>query len=227
MTISVLQEVQTSIGGSAQPSLTQAATLTAGSTALVFVGGPSGTSHTVTDSVNGSSGWSNIATITTVGGGAIAVYKRDNMAAGATTFTDTYGASTAFTGIWVAEIGGTSGYDKATVINVQSSGTTRSSASTAPTSQPGLFFGFMYNDTQTGSVAGTASGGYTQGVQGWNFGAGRTFAVSENGRYTSTAAISASFSPSGSTDTTGTVGIYLVETVVAVGATLAWIGAAG
>jgi len=222
VTISVLQEQQTSIGGTGQTSLSQSVTFSAGSTALVMTGGPSGTSHTVTDNINGSTGWTSIASLTTVGGGAYRVWKRDNMAAGATNITDTYGASTAFTGIWVAEIGGTSGYDKATVINVQTTGATRSSASTSPTSQPGLFYGFMYNDTQTGSVAGTASGGYTQGVQGWNFGAGRTFAVSEYIRYTATTAISASFSPSGSTDTTGTVGIYLFETAAASGAAIAW-----
>lgn len=224
MTISVLQEVQTSIGGTGQASLGQAITFSAGSTAIVMVGAPSGTTHAVTDNINGSTGWSNPVTITTVGGGAFAVYKRDNMAAGATTITDTYGASTAFTGIWVAEIGGTSGYNTATTINVQTTGATRTSSNGTPSQQPGLIFGFMYNDTQDGSVAGTADtgSGFTQGLQQWTFGSGRTFAVSENKRYTSITAIPATFIPTGATDTTGCVAIFLKETVAGPTATIAW-----
>ena len=227
MTISVLQEVQTSIGGSAQASLLQAITFTAGSTALVMVSAPSGTTHAITDNINGSTGWSNPVPIVTVGGGAFAVYKRDSMASGATTITDTYGASTAFTGIWVAEIGGTSGYDTATVINVQTTGATRTTANGTPSQQPGLIYGFMYNDTQTGSVAGTADtgSGFTQGLQQWTFGSGRTFAVSENKRYTALTAIPATFIPSGSTDTTGCVAIFLKELAAASVASIAWITA--
>lgn len=215
MTISVLQEVQTSIGGTGQTSLVQAITFSSGSSALVMVGGPSGTTHAITDNINGSTGWSLKAGPTTIGGGAISIYVRDNMASGATNITDTYGASTAFTGIWVAEIGGTSGFDVITAINDQNGGgTARTSANGTPSVQPGLLFGFMYNDTQTGSVGGTQGTGFTLGLQAWNFGTARTFAVSENKRYTALTAIPATAVSSGSGDNTGTVGIFFKETGV-------------
>jgi len=65
--------------------------------------------------------------------------------------------STAFTGIGVAEIGGTSGYDTATVINVQTTGATRTTANGTP-SQPGLIYGFHVQRHQPVSP-GTADTG--------------------------------------------------------------------
>jgi hypothetical protein len=211
VTGSVLQESQTSIGGTGQTTLTRTLTFTAGSTAVAICGGPSGTSHTITDSVNGATGWTQALALTTVGGGGVRIFYRNSMAAGSTVITDTYGGSTAFTGLWIVEIGGTSGFDVATTMTTSSTGTARTSPSGTPTVQPGLCLGVIYNDTGGSStVAATAGTGFTISTQGWDFGSTPLHMATEVQRYTSTAALPATFTVT-SGNSTGTTALFFKE----------------
>jgi len=87
MTINVFQEVQTSIGGMPRLPITTS-TFTA-QYSLVMVSAPS--YHACHyDNINGSTGCP-IPFRSDCRWWAFAVYKRDSMASGATTITDTYG----------------------------------------------------------------------------------------------------------------------------------------
>jgi hypothetical protein len=161
--------------------------------------------------VNGATGWTQALALTTVGGGGVRIFYRDNMAAGATVITDTYGSSTAFTGLWIQEVGGTGGFDLATAMTVTSTGTARTSPNGTPTVQPGLCVGFMYNDTG-GTTAGTIGAGFSAGVGGWDFGSTPLHGISENQRYTSLSALAATFTANASGNNCGTVALFFKET---------------
>jgi hypothetical protein len=211
--------VESSGGGSAVASRALAYTFTSGATAVVVCGGPSGTSHTITDSVNGGTGWTQAIALTTVGGGGVRVFYRNTMTSGSITVTDTFGASTAFTGLAVFQVTQTSGFAVASVINGQSSGTTRTSANVTPSSQPALVVGYMYNDTQPGSGASDTGNSYadmtgstTTAGAFWDFGTGSTlFGHLESKRVTATTALPATFITVTTGSTTGTAALVFTE----------------
>ena len=198
MTISVLQERQTSNGSGSASSIVLAFSnaVTVGSSFhSIGQGVDTATSFTCSDSVNGTHG----SALDTIDASAdttrVAHFKFDNTAAGTPSVTITPNTSVGFLGIWIREIGGTSGYDGAHAGNQQTSPATTTDAVTStnatPSTQPGLVSGFSVSTNNSGADA--AGTGFTSTTTGWQFGFGADFARSEHLRYTNTTARAATF----------------------------------
>lgn len=216
MTVSVLQERQTSVGGANASSIALAFSSadTVGSSIHTFCSGvDTATSFTCSDSVNGSHG----AALDTIDQNGdtqrLAQFKFDNTAAGTPTVTITPNVQTGFLAIWIREIGGTSGYDAAHKTALQTSlgnGTDNVTTGTqAPNNQPGLLSAL---GACTSNFVLPATGtGFTAGINGWTFTINNT-AASESKRYTALTAIAATFSNSGGTQNFATLAAFFKET---------------
>lgn len=208
MTISVLQETQISQSATAA-SLAKAFTsnITAGSSIHVITVVAPGTTVTIADNVNGSYG----SPIGSAGNPQVQHWRKDNAGAGATTVTASFSPSVGFPALWIAEIGGTSGYDTQ-ASNPQTSGTTRTSGTATPSAQPGLIHAIGYDDTGANGIAADTGSGFSAGITGWDFGSGGFTACSESKRYTSLTAAAATFGVTTGSDTTGVVAAFFIET---------------
>lgn len=212
MTISVLQERETSIGTSVSSiSIALLSTVTAGSSLHSFAAVSDAQTCTVDDNVNGTHGAFLDSIDDTADLELIRQFKFDNSASGTITVKNTASATTAFAGIWVREIGGTSGYDGSHNAQLQlapGTGTNALSSGTAtPGTQPGLISA-MSTDTSASSSPSIGSG-FTSGLAGWGFGAANS-GQSESKRYTSLASIAATFTAPG-TDNYVTLAAFFKE----------------
>jgi hypothetical protein len=214
MTVSILQERETSISGSAGSlSLAFASPITPGSSIHVFCSGfDTATSFTCSDSVNGSYGAA-LDTIDQSGDQQrLAHFKFDSTAAGTPNVTITPNVAVSFLGIWIREIGGTSGYDSAHKANLQPGGLAPgtdviTSGTQAPNTQPGLISALAVNTSA--NAAPTTGTGFTAGVSGWTFGGANT-STSESKRYTALTAIAATFT-NGATNNFATMAAFFKE----------------
>lgn len=196
MAAAVGQVYQTSIAGSGASTISVTPTFSAGDSAYLTLKVPSGTTIlSVADSVNGVTGWTLKAGPNTVAAADVYEYIRDNMAAGSPLVTVTFSGSTAFTGLQVTDITGTSGFDTASTAayNVQTTGATRTSGNSGTPVGTGIAVGFAYNDTNnnagavdTGSGWAAATGTGVTAGRFWNFGTGNAFAIVESKAYTTT-----------------------------------------
>jgi len=215
MTVSVLQERQASAGSSSVTSFALAFSnpVTSGSSLHTFSTTSSIRTHTCADSSNGAH--TSLDQNTATSAGTLAHFNKDTSAAATITVTVSFTSDT-FPAIWIREIGGTSGIDTGHGINVTSSGTTRSGNSLTPTQQPGLISALLYNDSTASGAADTGSGFVASSPSsGWDWGGGTNFVFAESKRYTSTAAISASFVSVTTTDTTLILSALYKESVAA------------
>jgi len=226
MTISVLQERQTSLNSANASSIALAFSSadTPGSSIHVFCSAvDSAASFTCSDSVNGSHGAA-LDTIDQAGDTQrLAQFKFDNTAAGTPTVTITPNTSVGFLAIWIREIGGTSGYDSAHKTALQTTignGTDNVTTGTqAPNNQPGLLSGLgICTSNFNLPAAGT---GFTAGINGWDFTVSNT-AVSESKRYTSLTAIAATFSNSGGSNNFATLAAFFKESASAASILQPW-----
>lgn len=185
----------TSIGGSGSTIITVTPTFAASNSADLKLKVPSGTTITsVSDSINGTTGWSLKAGPTTIGAASVYSYVRDGMAAGSPVVTVTLGASTTFMGLKVTVVTGTSGYDGTSTFNSQGTGagaTRASNASGTPTGS-GVALGFIYNDTNnnagavdTGSGWAAVTGTDVTAGRFWDFSTLNLFAAEESKSYAS------------------------------------------
>ncbi|MDB6107838.1 MAG: hypothetical protein JWO52_7837 [Gammaproteobacteria bacterium] len=153
-----------------------------------------GSGITCADSVNGA--WTAVGTPLhdTTNAYWYGAFKFDNTGAGTPTVTLTYaGNQPNKTGIWIAEVSGTSGYDTQAAQLVVSPGTATdaiSSGAATPSSQPGLIIGAAICPAATTTQA--AGTGFADNGAFWNFGSGDV-ARMESLRYTSLSALAATF----------------------------------
>jgi len=219
MTISVLQERQTSVGSgnAASIQLAFASPVTPGSSIHVFCSGvDTATSFTCSDSVNGSYGAA-LDTIDQVGDTQrLAHFKFDNTASGTPTVTITPNVSVGFLAIWIREIGGTSGYDSAHKTALQTAlgnGTDNVTTGTqAPNNQPGLLSAL--GACTSNFALPTAGTGFTAGANGWDFTVSNT-TCTESKRYTALTAIAATFSNASGTQNFATLAAFFKESASA------------
>jgi len=219
MTISVLQERQTSVGSgnAASIQLAFASPVTVGSSIHVFCSGvDTATSFTCSDSVNGSYGAA-LDTIDQVGDTQrLAHFKFDNTASGTPTVTITPNVSVGFLAIWIREIGGTSGYDSAHKTALQTAlgnGTDNVTTGTqAPNNQPGLLSAL--GACTSNFALPTTGTGFTAGANGWDFTVSNT-TCTESKRYTALTAIAATFSNASGTQNFATLAAFFKESVSA------------
>jgi hypothetical protein len=215
MTISVLQERQSSNGSGAAASIQLAfsGAVTPGSSIHVICSSiDTATSFTCSDSVNGSYGAA-LDTIDQTGDTQrLAHFKFDNTAAGTPTVTITPNTSIGFLAIWIREIGGTSGYDSAHKTALQTAlgnGTDNITTGTqAPNNQPGLLSALGV--CTSNFVLPSAGTGFTAGANGWTFGTSNT-ACTESKRYTATTAIAATFSNAGGSNNFASLAAFFKE----------------
>lgn len=216
MTISVLQERQTSSGSGTVSSIVLAFSnpvVVGSSFHSICQSADNAASYTCSDSVNGSHG----AALDNIDAPADATraahFKFDNTASGTPTVTITPNVSAGFPGIWIREIGGTSGYDThAGQLQTHPVGTgpdALTSGTAIPASQPGLVSGLSV-DCTGGTVMNTGTG-FTSTLSGWQFGFGVDFARAEHLRYTSTSALAATFTQGGVSDNYLTVAAFFKE----------------
>ena len=222
------QVYQISTGGIGQTTIAVTPTFTTNDSALLFLKLASGTTITsVSDSVNGTSGWTLRQGPGTVSAADCYIYTRDGMAAGSPVVTVTLGSSATFMGLEVTPISSTAGYDISSAFNVQSSGNTRSSNSATP-STSGLAIGCNYNDTNNngGGIGASYTALAGTGVTGghfWDFGSGNNFAWSEYLNYASGAQTATFDFTATNTSVTGSV-IALFKDIAA-GTSVAWLKA--
>lgn len=217
MTISVLQERETSLGSGNVSSVSLAFSSTVTSLSSIHTLGTSNSSNnslTCADDVNGTHG----AALDTGdnGLGAYAAdFKLDNAASGTTTVTITLALTPAsFSGVAIREIGSTSGYDTHKGVNQASPGTGTdaiTTTTTAPSVQPGLLSVFSFDSNGRAPTAGT---GFTLGAKGWKFTTANNYMTTEHLRYTSTSAIAATATSAvgGGSDTYLTFAAFFKET---------------
>ena len=219
MTIAI-STIGTTSSNSSVTQLQVTGTFGAGDSAAIFVAGPSGTNFTVTASVSGSCTQRRSST---VGGAQAASFTKDSLTGGSETITVSYGGSAAFVEIWVFDVSGTSGFDADAAINVQTSGTTRTTNGATASVQPGLSVGFLYNDSHNEGAAGA---GYTAvpSGSGSSFGT-NDFFFSEYQRYTSTGTQTAPFTGTTNGGNTGALILLFKEAAVATGVPIAWVTA--
>lgn len=222
MTVSVLQERETSNGATAAPTITLAFLnpVTPGSSIHVICGSidQASTTFACADSVNGSYGTAKDLINDTLGSDqfVMAQFVFDNTASGTPTITITPGASSGFLAVCIREIGGTSGYDgpnghaaqqqsgpPGTGANAVSSGTA------TPSVQPGLISALSNDPSDTN--APTAGTGFTSGISGWQFGLGSPSMRTESKRYTATSAVAATFTGTSATDSYITFAAFFKE----------------
>jgi len=219
MTISVLQERQTSAGSGNAASIQLAFSnpVTVGSSIHVFCSGvDTATSFTCSDSVNGSYGAA-LDTIDQAGDTQrLAHFKFDNTAAGTPTVTITPNVSVGFLAIWIREIGGTSGYDSAHKTALQTAlgnGTDNITTGTqAPNNQPGLLSAL--GACTSNFALPTTGTGFTAGANGWDFTVSNT-TCTESKRYTALTAIAATFSNASGTQNFATLAAFFKESASA------------
>lgn len=189
MTASVLQERQTSNGGATVPSVSLAfsSNLTAGST--LHVVGSQGQASTVTytfsDTVNAYT--SQEKSYDTGNNQGIGHGTAVNVAAGATTVKVTFSVSSAFTALWIREIGGVG---TASLDGHNSADNTGGTGSVTATNanQPALISAVAVASSTPAATSGT------QDSSGWLFGTVTNFGTSSHQRITTTGSQSASFS---------------------------------
>lgn len=220
MTISVLQErsANNAATGATSLGLAFSSSMTAGSSIHGFGTQADTASPTLTmsDTANGSYPAA-LDTKDDTSGGALqmmAQFKFDNSAAGANTVTVSSTQNNGFLGIWIREIGGTSGYDSSHAANLQTAPGTGADAVTStnctPSTQPGLISALSF-DTIAGGIPVLGTG-FTTGASGWSFSGNN--ALSESKRYTSTSALSATYTATAiGTDNFITMAAIFKETV--------------
>lgn len=177
MAIAVAQETcDPATGGMSGSGTTFAAsaiTLSAGSILVAIVTGVNATSlASISDSVNGTSGWV-IAKQVTNAPLTLAIAYRENMAAGAVTVTATYAATASLRGIKLLEITGakTSSAQDGTPagqfqLNVGTGADAITSGNTTNANQPALLVGACQNYGNNKNPA--AGGGFTSTRVDWN-----------------------------------------------------------
>ena len=230
MAASILQERETSTGGSVISSLALAfsSNLTAVSSIHVVGSTASNTSISCSDTANGSFG----AALDGILNGTSffpAQFNLDNSASGADTVTTTYGGGSSFCAIWIREIGGTSGIDSAATggtgaghsSSVTSSGTTRTIGTITPSTTSGIVSAVAMDST---APTWTAGSGFTLDVTGWGFPDPGTSAASEHQIYSSSAAITCTITVNNS----GTVSAFAIAYKASAGgggntASIAWV----
>lgn len=216
MTISVLQYNQASSGAATATTEAVAFTsnCTAGSYLYCAAVQNSSTSYTATcsDTLNGSYTQLND---TTVSGSAIYHFWVYCPTGGANTVTVTFSSASAYRGIFIAEIGGSSGLDTAGTYhagNYQASpggGTNAVTSGTlTPSVQPGLAVGVTFDANLGASfTAGTGfTAFYPTANTFWTFTTGANRGQAEYQVYSSTSSVPATFTASTGGATTGTVG---------------------
>ena len=213
-------------------TLTTTATFTSGDSAAVWIKVTSGNTVTVSDSVNGTTGWTKQQGPVTVGAGDCYLYTRDSMAAGSPTVTLTTNVGDSFQALAVVPISSTGGFDTSGTIALQTSGNTRTSGTSGAPASSGVAIGFCYNDTNNngGAVgsgyAALTGTGVTTG-KFWNFTVANNFALAEQKSYASgTQAATFDFTAN-NTSTTGSVVALFKDLATPSNASIAWIGAAG
>ena len=120
---------------------------------------------------------------------------------GSLTITGTWSsASATSTGIWVKEIGGSSGYNGTNhAANLQTAPGTGTDAVTSGllgtvATVPALVSSMTYSTISGGSGGAFTTGtGYTSGAQGWLFGSGSNNAASESERVTAGTSLAATY----------------------------------
>ena len=200
MSISVLQEGQVSTQSAGQTSVVSL-TMSSGSYLDCYMTCDSGNSlstltapgmsfslvDSTTDSTNGQILYHYVSTNTT--------------SAGSLTVTATWNSSAAsFTGLWVKEIGGSSGYNNSNhASNRQAAPGTGTDGVTTGllgtiTNVPALISSLSYTTISGGSGGVLSTGtGYTTGASGWLFGSGANNAASESERVTAGTSVAATF----------------------------------
>lgn len=220
MTVAILQEVQNSIAASPGSTVTVSITYSSGNhSADVYVTADNGTSPpdpVVTDGVNTYTARGSITDASD--GQKTWHFTADNInPTGVTLVTATFFPATpAATGIWVKEIGGTSGYDSGAGVagQVQATPTTAANAVTSGntgtlTAAASLVSGLSFRTS--GAGAGPAVGtAFTSGGLGWsNIVSNCT--RSENKRVTGSTAQAATFTAGGN-DAHSTMAAIFKET---------------
>lgn len=224
MTISVLQETQNSIGTSvANLALAFVSNITLGSSIhVICCGVDTATSFTCSDTLNGSYGVA--LDIIDIGPDTLRVahFNFSNSATGANTVTITPNVSTTFVGIWIREIGGTSGLDKHAALANLAPGTGANAVTSGlatPTVQPGLVSALCTDSTT--DVVPTIGSGFTTGIPGWTFGNVNS-SQSESLRYLALTALAGTFTSASATDNFGVLAAFYKETAVST-AKIAWL----
>lgn len=196
--ISVLQEAQNSVAGSAASiALAFPNPVTAGSALQVFgtfFSNTAGQTATCSDSLNGA--YPAYEAVRDVAHNTYAFqFVFNGSAAGANTATVTYGGgSFSFGGIWIREIGQTVGLDPHTFADQAAPGTAANAITTAllvPSKAPGLISALCMDiaSSPLTVVAGTSSA-FVSTLSGWG---NTSVALTEQFRYTDTTARAATF----------------------------------
>lgn len=192
MTISVRQETNAflSVAGTTL-TITPTSAYLAGSSLHLVVTCNSG--NTITLTGDGVNTFVSFGSSLTASGVKIQHWSADNVAASAPTITITNDGSSTQWEAYLAEVSGTIGTDVGllnSATGVGSGTDAINSGNITPTAAPGLLHAICVNNNSGGFAAGT---GFTAGLNVSDKASGGT-AITENKRYTSTAALAATWS---------------------------------
>lgn len=226
-TLGAIYQSSNNTGGTA--TFPVAATFLAGDMAIAFAKVSSGETVTVSDSVNGSSGWVKQAGPLTVGAGDLYIYTRVGMAAGSPNIILGTNVSDSFQALATVPCTGSGGVDGIGALTLATSGNSRTSGSATPTTS-GIMLAFCYNDSNNNG--GAVGAGFTAltgiGVTSskfWNFGIANNFALAEGKVYVSGSQQATFDFTANNTSTTGVGMILLSDSGGIATAPIAWISA--
>lgn len=193
-----------------------AAPVLAGDTLIVFASCPTGSTASVSDSVNGA--WTSATTLHISDGGVneeVFAFVLPNSLAGTPTVTVTFSPANTFISMAIADAGGVRSVSLDQIVgNQQSSPGTGTDAVTSgmtgPLSQSNaLVIGFSFDvSLATTPAVGT---GYSNQGTGWGFGVGSDSARMESKNVSTTAAVAATFTTATGTDHHVTFCIVLLD----------------
>jgi len=216
--------IGTTSSNSAVTQLQVSGAVGAGDSIACYAAGPSGTTFVVSDNINAGNYTQRRTGV--VGGAQGSSHTKDSSGSGTATITmvPNGGSATAFIELWAFGISGGSGFASDAAINVQTTGTTRSTNSATPSTQPGGAIIWLYNDSHNeGTVSG---GGFSaiSGGSGSSFGTNDFFSAGFQ-RYTALSALTGSWSVATSGANTAAFILLFNEATIATGASIAWVTA--
>jgi cobalamin synthase len=225
MTVSVVQALQTSTGSASATTIALAfgSAVASGNYiyAAAFQGTAGATTMTCADSINGS--YPAALDTLNLSGASVAHFAFGPSAGGTPTVTVTYSATSAFRGIFIAEITGTSGLDTGGTYhsgNAQNNPPTTTDAITSGTLTPSIANGMCISASVDGNLSAatfTSGTGFTDLVPAfmsstfWQFTTGANHADAESKVYSSTAPFAATYTVSGTATFDGTVAVLFAQ----------------